>query len=165
MLSTAQFQQLAAAARQDPELLMRSAFWISTKTLPGQPPITRLALNVAQRKIHHAVMAQRRAGKPPRVLIYKARQPGASTLGAGYLTASALTQPYSGNLMVAHLDDAAVTLFKKVQFMLERLPGMLRPSFGAARRNEVVLDGVRCADGSVELRSRIAVVSATGGEQ
>lgn len=164
MLTRAQYVALAAAVRADPAPLMASSFAITTKGLPGQPPVVPLELNVAQRKLHAALMAQRQEGKPPRAIVLKIRQPGISTYAAGLLMANALTRPYSVNLQVAHLEVSVVQLFQKIRFMYDQLPPELHPEERVSRRTELAFDHLPCSDGPVTLDSRLIVTSAGGGE-
>lgn len=164
MLTRAEFTRLALAAQQDPQPLMERLLAIATKGQPGQPLVMTLKLNKPQRKVHTAVLRQREEGAPPRVLVLKARQPGISTLAAGYVTATALCRPYSNSMIVAHLEESAQKLYKKCQFMLERLPVDFRPRTTAMRRNEMSLGGMPCVDGEVQLSSSIFVGAASGSE-
>lgn len=163
-LTRAQFTELALAAQADPQPLIENACWVATKRLPGQAPVARLQFNRAQRKLHAALMAQRQAGKPPRGIVCKARQPGISTQLSGYVTATALTMPYSQSMQVAHLEDPTIGLFNKIKFMVDNLPRAIQPVKGTDRRNELVLDRIKCADGDVALKSSILVATAGGGE-
>ncbi len=141
---------------------MERLLWVTTKGLPGQPPVTRLVLNPAQRRVHEAILRQRAAGHPARVIILKARQPGISTLAAGYQAAALLTQPYASGMVIAHLDDAAIKLFQKTLFMLQRLPEDFRPTVASDRRTEILLDRLPCQDGDVMLRTLLMVGTASG---
>lgn len=163
-MTRAEFTALALAAQADPKPLIEHLCWITTKQLVGQQPLQRLIFNHAQQKVHEAVLRQRQAGLPPRIICLKSRQPGISTLACGYVTATALTHPYADSLIVTHLEKASVSLFKKITFMLEHLPMDLRPKLGSSRREELILDSMGCSDGQVQLRSGITVGTASGGE-
>lgn len=164
MLTRAQFTALAEAAERDPQALIERVFRIQTKNQPGQLPVDYLRLNVPQRKIHEALLRQRQAGRPPRLIILKARQPGASTLAAAYVAATMLSRPYAHSMIVAHTEDAARGLFQKVRFMVDQLPEELRPFVKTDRRGELVLRGMPCLDGEVQLETACYVGSATGEE-
>ena len=164
MLSRQEFTQVALAAQADPRPLIEYAFSIQTKQLPGQAPVERLVLNGAQRRVHDAILKQRAIGRPPRVIVLKARQPGISTLACGYAAAAALTQPFANAMIVSHAEEPSVKLFKKIQFMLDRLPEELRPAQKASRRDEVRLAYMPCSDGQVELTSLVTVAAAGGQE-
>ena len=109
MLTRAEFAFLAKAAQHDPEKLMARAFVIATKQNPGQPPITTLVLNRAQRKVHEAIMAARQAGQPPRIIVLKARQPGISTYAAGHVAATALCRRRTRSSSSASSSTCAAT--------------------------------------------------------
>lgn len=169
MLNRAQLEPLLAAAQQDPQELIQRCFSIQTKGLPGQALVDRLRFNTAQLKIHDALMAQRRAGRPPRAIVLKARQPGASSLCAAYAAAMMVSRPYAQSLIVAHVDSAALKLLQKVKFMLENMPEELRPFIRSDRREELTLWGLPCSDGDgrnreIQLRTGCYIGTATGQE-
>lgn len=160
----AQFEALAFAAQADPRSLIERAFKITTKGLAGQQPVQLLKFNRLQQKIHDALMAQRAAGKPQRGIVLKARQGGASTYGCGRLAAGTLTLPYSNSLVISHLEESTVKLFKKCQFIYDNLPPYLQPKRMVSRREELVVDAMPCVDGEVQLHASLAVATAGGGE-
>lgn len=164
MLTRLDFSRLATAAQTDPRPLIEGAFAIQTKQLPGQAPVQRLVLNRAQAKVHDAMLAQRRAGQPGRVIVLKARQPGISTLGCGYMLSTGLTTPYGHGMIVTHLEEASAKLFQKIEFMVQRLPPELSPRRKTARREQMVFDFMPCSDGDVKLETSITVATASGGE-
>lgn len=164
MLTQAQFRQLTQAARRDPIPFMAQACLISTKQLPGQPPVMRLALNGPQRKVQAALAKMRAAGRPPRVITLKARQPGISTYACGLNLVTKLTQPYAQTITVAHLEDAAEKLFRREKFMVDRLPDAVRPKLKIDRKGELLFQYVQCRDGQVPLGSTGATGWATGKE-
>lgn len=164
MLSRDQFTRLALAAQRDPQPLIEQCFQIATKQLPGQPPVAKLVFNRAQRRIHDAILRQRQQGKPPRIITCKARQPGISTLGCAYASATALTYPYSNSIVIAHAEEPSIKLFKKIEFIVDRLPVGIRAQRGTTRRDEMRLKNMVCTDGEVQLNSMITVGAAGGQE-
>jgi hypothetical protein len=132
--------------------------------LPGQKPVERFVFNAAQRRIHQAILTQREAGYPPRIVCLKARQPGASTLGLAYQLVNALCFPYSQSIFLAHDDESTVRLFLRLKFMLENLPEGLRPKLASERRKELQFAAMECVDAEVQLRTLIAVHTAKGSE-
>jgi len=163
-LTRQQFEALALAAQDDPRPFIERCYRIQTKSLPGQLPVDYLRLNKPQIKIHEAILRQRAAGLPPRVITLKARQPGVSTLVGAYLGTMLVTRPYAQTLIVAHVDDASQRLFKKVAFALRQLPEEFRPFFKSDRRNELTLRGIPVQDGEIQLETACYVGSATGDE-
>lgn len=164
MLTRAAFADLCAKAVIDPQPLIEHCFWITTKGNPGEPPLAKLRFNRPQRKVHQAVLAARNAGQPPRIIELKARQTGGSTQGEGYVTATALTQPHTQSMIIAHLDETAEKLFRKVLMMAERMPPELRPRFPRPRKDEIRFDAMPCADGDAEMQSSILIGTASGKE-
>lgn len=164
MLTTTQFSRLIDEARRDPLPFIQACCHIITKSLPGQLPVMKLVPNTPQLRVHQVIQQARREGRPPRVIVLKARQPGISTLCEALLLTTALTRPFSQSMLIAHLDESAEQLFAKILFMLERLPEDLRPRFKTPRKDRLQLDCMPCLDGQVDLRSSILVGTASGQE-
>lgn len=152
------------AARANPRPLIESCFKVITKGLGGMPPVSLLKLNKPQLRVDAAIQKARAMGIPPRIIVLKARQPGISTLCAGYIFSTAFSRPFSQSMIVAHLDESAEKLFAKTVFMLEQLPADFRPTFRPPRKDHLTLDGMVCLDGVRELRSSIMVGTASGHE-
>lgn len=163
-MTRAEFAQLALAAQKDPKPLIERLFMIATKGLPGQAALSKLIFNKPQQKIHDGILQRRNAGLLPREIILKARQPGVSTQGAGYVTETALVRPYSNSLIVAHQELPAQKIYKKCQFMLDQLPAGFKPKLEVDRRMELTLGSMPCSDGEVQLKSSIFVGTAGGDE-
>ena len=85
-------------------------------------------------------------------------------MACAYLTAQMLCRPYAQGMIVAHVDDAAIKLLRKLRFMLDQLPEELRPYLKSDRREEITLRGIACLDGEVQLNTAAYVGSATGDE-
>jgi hypothetical protein len=153
---------LLASVRDDPQPLLERLAWIDTKQLPGQPARTRLVFNRAQRAVHAALQAQAARGMPKRGIVLKARQPGISTQACGYCAATAL-RPHAGALIVSHREDLSAALHRKTKSILDNFAPTLPVKFGVSRRDELVLDAIRCDDGDLVLRSAINCVTAGVG--
>lgn len=164
MLTCAQLDQLLAKAWDDPAPLLTNAFHITTKGLPGQPPVTTLMPNLPQRKVLDAIRDQRRRGMPGRVIIDKSRQPGISTLCEALVTLTALRMPHTTSMVLTHLDEASEKLFQKCTFMVDHLPPQLKPAELRRKTDLLSLDFIRCGDGIARLNSQIHVATASGRE-
>jgi len=162
MLTVAEFRALQAAIRENPVPFMASALTIRTKQHEGQTPTTTLAINLPQQKVHDALMRMRQRGKPPRVIVLKARQPGISTYCSGLNVTTKLTQPFTITMTIAHVEDGATNLFQREKFMVSRLPPGIRPKQKGDKKNQVNFDYVQCRDGRVELSSEGMIGYATG---
>lgn len=65
-------------------------------------------LNAAQRRVARIMEGQRRAGKPVRIIMLKARQWGGSTLVQAYMAWHQLVRAKGRNALIcAHVKDAA----------------------------------------------------------
>ena len=71
----------------------------------------RLRLNAGQRKVLAALEKQRRAGRPMRIIILKARQWGSSTFVQVYMAWIQIIHRRNWNsLICAHVKDTAITI-------------------------------------------------------
>jgi len=154
--------QLLAGIRDDPQPLLERLAWIDTKQLPGQPARTRLVFNRAQQTVHAALLAQAAAGMPKRGIVLKARQPGISTQACGYCAATAL-RPHAGAMIISHREDLSAALHRKTKAILTGFTPTLPIKFGVARRDELVLDAIRCDDGDLALHSTVQCATAGVG--
>lgn len=162
MLTVAEFRTLQARIRENPLPFMASGLTIRTKQHEGQAPTTTLDVNRPQLKVHEGLWDMRRAGKPPRVIVLKARQPGISTYCSGLNVTTKLTQPFTITMTIAHVEDGATNLFQREKFMVSRLPLGLRPKMKGDKKNQINFDHVQCRDGRVELSSEGMIGYATG---
>lgn len=162
MLTVAEFRALQAQIRENPPPFMAAGLTIRTKQHEGQMPTTTLELNGPQLKVHDALWKMRTAGRAPRVIVLKARQPGISTYCSGLNVTTKLTQPFTITMTIAHVEDGATNLFQREKFMVSRLPLGLRPKMKGDKKNQINFDYVQCRDGRVELSSEGMIGYATG---
>ncbi len=109
---------------------------IRTKDAKLQP----LRLNAAQRRLYAALEAQRKAGKPQRVIILKARQLGFSTLAEALIFARTARRKNTNSLIVAHREDSTANLFKMSKLFFEQLPAELKPMTKSSNARELVFE-------------------------
>lgn len=93
------------------------------KTKNGK--VVPFELNHAQQQLWQAIKKQTRAGLPIRIIILKARQLGMSTMVQAYLLWKAVMKPGHNGLVVAHQEDSAAELFRKIELMYRLLPSNL----------------------------------------
>ncbi|MBD5308722.1 MAG: hypothetical protein HDS15_05530 [Bacteroides sp.] len=103
-----------------------------THKLTGEQ--VNLVLNPAQRKIAERLEAQRRSGKPIRMIILKARQWGCSTLVQMYFAWIQIVKKEGWNsLICAHVKETAATIRGMYEQMLDSYPRGLWPHKDAPR--------------------------------
>lgn len=102
--------------------------------------IVPLKLNPAQLRLYKALEAQRRAKKPMRVIILKARQLGFSTLAEALIFQRTATRRNVNSLIVAHREDSTANLFKMSKLFFEQLPDELRPMHKSSNARELVFE-------------------------
>ena len=102
--------------------------------------IVPLKLNPAQVRLYEALERQRKAKKPMRVIILKARQLGFSTLAEALIFQRTATKKNVNSLIVAHREDSTANLFKMSKLFFERLPEEVRPMHRNSNARELVFE-------------------------
>ncbi|MCD7749584.1 MAG: hypothetical protein LUH42_06005 [Oscillospiraceae bacterium] len=97
-------------------------------------------LNAAQLRLYRALEDQRRAGKPMRAIVLKARQLGFSTLAEALIFERTATRPNVNSLIVAHREDAAASLFNMSKLFYETMPEEKRPKCRVANSHQMLFD-------------------------
>lgn len=110
------------AAMADPMFRLSSLYWIKTKTESDDDGdeglVVRFRPNRAQRQLLKRLHF--------RNIILKARQLGFTTLIQVLFLDYALFTPNVRCGVIAHTDDAALKIFKKIKFAYDRLPEILK---------------------------------------
>lgn len=119
-----------------PKGFIEKHLWIRTK----DSRIVRLKLNPAQLRLYEALERQRKAKKPMRVIILKARQLGFSTLAEALIFQRTATKKNVNSLVIAHREDSTANLFKMSRLFFERLPEELRPKHRNSNARELVFE-------------------------
>lgn len=104
-------------------------------------------LNAAQRILYEEIERQRSKGKPPRVVLVKARQLGMSSFFVGYLAWKLFTMPGTRCLTVSHNLAAAHEFYRKLEIARDYLPEVIRPdlaSGGEKGRRMLFDEPMRC---------------------
>lgn len=123
-------------------------------------------LNPAQEKMYRVAKKQQDAGKPVRIIIYKARQLGFSTMTEGLIFHGCATRKNRNALIVAHREDATANLFRMSKLFYDLLPGPIKPMLKASNAQELLFENPSKSqkerDRNPGLRSRIRCATAGG---
>jgi hypothetical protein len=118
--------------------------------------IVGLKLNSPQQKLYDIIREQKKAKKPVRVIILKARQMGFSTLTESILFKETVTKFNRRTGIITHLATATSNLFNMSKLMLEELPDEIRPSIKKSNAQELIFDN----DTGTGLKSKIKCMTA-----
>ena len=122
--------------------------------------IVDFKLNNPQNKLYDIIKEQKKAGKPVRVIILKARQMGFSTLTESILFKETVTKFNRRTGIITHLSTATTNLFNMSKLMLDCLPDDMKPSVKRSNAQELIFDN----DNGTGLKSKIKCMTAgTGG--
>lgn len=121
---------------RDPEVYIPKFLKIRTK----EGKITALRPKPAQQMLLDAVKREREAGRPPRILILKARQLGLSTITEGIMFQDSATRKLVQTLIVAHRDDSTTKLFRMNKLFFDYLPRQLQPMCKHSNAKELVFE-------------------------
>lgn len=112
--------------------------FLKIRTKEGK--ITALRPKPAQQMLLDAVKREREAGRPPRILILKARQLGLSTITEGMMFQDSATRRLVQTLIVAHRDDSTTKLFRMNKLFFDYLPRKLQPMCKHSNAKELVFE-------------------------
>ena len=99
-----------------------------------------LRFNPCQERFYEEIAKQWRAGRPVRVIVLKARQEGMSTITEAIMYKLAATHRNTNELIMAHTDEAATTLFRMNRTFYDNSPALVRPMQRASSAKEIVFD-------------------------
>lgn len=102
--------------------------------------LSHLIPKPAQQLVLDAIREERAAGRPPRLLILKARQEGISTLTEGVMFHDTVTRRLVQTLIVAHREDSTRKLFRMNQLFFDYLPRKLQPLRKHSNAQELVFE-------------------------
>lgn len=144
--------------RDDRLYYFRSALKIRTKA----SDLVAFRPNPIQMRIDAEIERQKRARRPVRIIVLKARREGVSTYVAGYCFHDSTTRKNRESLVISHDDDSTNTLFRMQTLMFEELPDALRPMKRYSNRSELVFENPdeRARRKNPGLRSSLRVVTA-----
>lgn len=118
--------------------------------------IISFRLNSPQQKLYDIIREQKRARKPVRIIILKARQMGFSTLTESILFKETVTKFNRRTGIITHLATATTNLFNMSKLMLDNLPEDMKPSVKKSNAQELIFDN----DSGTGLKSRIKCMTA-----
>lgn len=118
--------------------------------------IVSLKLNNPQQKLYDIIKEQKKARKPVRIIILKARQMGFSTLTESILFKETVTKFNRRTGIITHLATATTNLFNMSKLMLDNLQDDMKPSVKKSNAQELIFDN----DSGTGLKSRIKCMTA-----
>lgn len=102
--------------------------------------IVSLKLNPAQLKLYNIIKEQKKANKPVRIIILKARQMGFSTVTESVLFKETATKSNVRTGIIAHKEESTANLFNMSKLMFECLPKQIKPKKKASNAKELIFD-------------------------
>lgn len=139
--------------------------YLKIRTKEGR--ITALRPKPAQQMLLDLVKQEREAGRPPRILVLKARQLGLSTVTEGMMFHDSVTRKLVQTLIVAHRDDSTTKLFRMNKLFFDYLPPKLQPMCKHSNAKELVFENPTRDPGEKRRRpglmSSIRCVTANDG--
>lgn len=121
--------------------------------------IVDFILNEPQQRLYDIIKEQKKANKPVRIVILKARQMGFSTLTESILFKETATKFNVNTGIVAHKEDSTTNLFNMSKRIYDNLPKEMKPSKKASNAKEIIFDNQE----GTGLKSKIKCMTA-GGE-
>ena len=118
--------------------------------------IVNFNLNSPQQRLYNIIKEQKKAKKPVRIIILKARQMGFSTLTESILFKDTVTKFNRRTGIITHLDTATTNLFNMSKLMLDNLPEELKPSVKNSNAKELIFDN----EEGTGLKSKIKCMTA-----
>ena len=129
-----------------------------------QSQLVPFKLNNAQKRFNEVIENNKKAGKPGRYIILKARQLGMSTFTEGYIYHDTSTREYVNSLIIAHEEKATLNLFSMSKLYYESSPLAIRPMKKYSNGKELVFENPTNDDveklNNPGLRSKITVATA-----
>lgn len=122
--------------------------------------IVPLEPNRAQRRLYGIIQEERRAGRPVRLLILKARQMGFSTMIEALMFHDKATRFNRAGMVIAHKEEATAKLFRMNRVFYDNLPDALKPRRQASNAQEMLFNSA--GGGALGLNSGIKCTTAGG---
>lgn len=121
--------------------------------------IIRLKFNEPQQRYYNTIRKLKKANKPVRIIILKARQMGFSTATEAILFKETATKTNINTAIVAHKEDSTTNLFNMSKLIYNELPNEIKPEKKASNAYELVFNNKN----GTGLNSKIKCMTA-GGE-
>lgn len=142
----------------DPQEFIQNCLSIKTK----DQQTVLLQLNTAQTMIYKRIKALRKAGKPIRMIILKARQEGVSTLCEAMIFERTARFENTNSLIVAHEPESTDAIFAMSKLFYDMLPMWAKPMRRYDNKKQMVFENPdeksRAKDPG--LRSRMVIATA-----
>jgi Terminase RNaseH-like domain len=136
--------------------------FLKIRTKSGE--LIKFKLNSSQRRLNEKIDELKRAGKPVRIIILKARQMGFSTLTEGRIFYETVTNQLTNSFIIAHKEEASTNLFNMSKLFYEELPLPLRPMKKASNAKELIFENptpnIEEKQKNPGLRSKIKIETA-----
>jgi|LSQX01.2.fsa_nt_gb hypothetical protein len=100
----------------------------------------QLKQNYVQTQIDQKIIELQSQGIPPRLIILKSRQMGASTGIQGRMIWETTTKENRNGYIVSHEDESTKAIFQKSKYMYDNLPKELKPLQKASNAQELIFD-------------------------
>lgn len=99
-----------------------------------------LKQNFVQEQIHNKIKELQKQGIPPRLIILKSRQMGASTGIQGRMIFQTCTKENRNGFIVSHEEESTKAIFQKAKYMYDYLPDNIKPLQKASNAQELIFD-------------------------
>lgn len=117
--------------------------------------------NYVQQQIGKKIEKLQSQGIPPRLIILKSRQMGASTGIQGRMIFETCTKENRNGFVVSHEDPSTSAIFQKAKYMYDNLPDGTRPLQKASNAQELIFDTpLHYAGDKKGLHSKIEIKTA-----
>jgi hypothetical protein len=117
--------------------------------------------NYVQQQIGNKIEELQSQGIPPRLIILKSRQMGASTGIQGRMIFETCTKENRNGFVVSHEDPSTSAIFQKAKYMYDNLPDEIRPLQKASNAQELIFDSPLHYNGDKKgLHSKIEIKTA-----
>jgi len=121
----------------------------------------KLVQNNAQNKLEDVITNLRTQGRPPRIIVLKARQEGISTDTEGRMTYNTSTKSNRNGLVVAHRSDSTAALFAKTKYFYDNMDDDIQPLKQASNATELVFNTPTNYQGNKKgLNSKVKIQTA-----
>lgn len=121
---------------RNPKTYIENFLKIKTK----KQEIVPFILNEPQKRLYEVIREERKAGKPVRLIILKARQEGFSTLVEGLFFQDSATRSNVDTAIVAHIDEATNNLFQMNKLFFDELPAAMQPMQKTSNAKELIFE-------------------------
>lgn len=120
-----------------------------------------LIQNFVQNEIHKEILELQSKGIPPRIIVLKSRQMGASTGIQGRMIKETTTKENRNGFIVSHEDDSTSAIFQKTKYMYDNLDDDVKPLQKASNAQELIFDKPLHYNGNKQgLHSKIEIKTA-----